>query len=213
MRPSRELARLHRSAIRRLLFLKSLVDRQSPPVSPYADRIVAFVVIEAVNLWAMFSRSFYLSCIFGATRMSGGRIAISRTVATTKTAGITYAVRYFSPKKTGSGPWNWRDEPDWKDPSNLLKLLMGVEASNLTQAQTALSHPTDVFKQLPIARNFFAHRNKNTMTLTKTIARSAGLSTKLRPSEILVSTAPGRPQNLISDCLDDIRNIIDVICE
>jgi hypothetical protein len=41
-----------------------------------------------------------------------------------------------------------------------------------------------------------------------------GLSTKpeLRPTKILCSKLPKRPQNVLTDWIDDMSNIIDVLC-
>lgn len=47
----------------------------------------------------------------------------------------------------------------------------------------------------------------------QTIARGVGVSARLRPSDILCSRAPGRPQNVLADWLDDIRNIASLMCQ
>ena len=61
MNPSYRLEKLNRAARRRITKLRTVVGPLSLPVSPEADRLVAWTIIEARNLWASFLRAYYLS--------------------------------------------------------------------------------------------------------------------------------------------------------
>jgi len=173
---------------------------------------VAFVTIEALNLWASFVRSFYISCVLRARTATGARITITRPGLHTTGDAITFCMHQMKHRK-GSGPWLRRQEPAWHDTSTVLNLLTAIGASNLTQVQNALSYPTSFPTMLPLARHFFAHRNQDTMHDVQSIARNLGVSARLRPSDVLCSRAAGRPQNVLSDWLDDIRNVVDLMCQ
>lgn len=211
MRPTRRLEKLQFNASRRLLILKTLVDGFRLPIDSEHDRVVAFVAIEALNLWTLFSRSFYLSCILHAKRSNGVPVQIIPLGIKTQSDAIAFAIRQMRPKKKGSGPWTYWDEPVWRDPNTLLKLLQASGASNLAQVQAGFAYQTSVFKELPTIRNFFAHRNEDTNAETVSVARNVGVSTKLRPSEIMCSNSPGRPQNVICDWLDDMRHVVNLV--
>lgn len=212
MRPTRRLEKPQISASRRLIILKTLVDGCRLPVESEHDRATAFVTIEAVNLWTLFSRSFYLSCTLHAKRSNGVQITINSLGIKTQSDAITFAIRQLRPNLKGSGPWTYRDEPIWREPNTLLKLIQALGASNLAQVQAGFAYQTSVFKELPRIRNFFAHRNEDTNAKTVSVARTVGVSTKLRPSEIMCSYGPGRPQNVICDWLDDMRHVVNLVC-
>jgi hypothetical protein len=59
MNPEPRLDSLCSKAERRLLRLRSLVEAFTPPLESEADRMVAFVTLETLNLWDLI-RSFLL---------------------------------------------------------------------------------------------------------------------------------------------------------
>ena len=105
-----------------------------------------------------------------------------------------------------------RDEPTWHDPTVLLRLVRELNCSSLPQVTTALGYATTAFKDLPVFRNFFAHRNEGTAAKTANVARRCTLSPALRPSEILCARRAGRPQSVLSEWLDDLHNVIVSVC-
>jgi len=213
MNPVGHLGELRRVAGRRALRLRALVDPVGVPVSTQEDRLVAFVTIEALNLWSSFARSFFLSCVFKARRESGARVSHSQGSLVTTELALTFAIRVMKPSKPGSGPWQRRDEPTWFDVQTLLKLFPALGASNAAQVVSAFSYPTKVFQHLPTARNFFAHRNVETSGKVSAIARAYSVAIARRASDVFCSRSPARPQSVLADWLDDIRNVVDIMCQ
>jgi hypothetical protein len=206
------LGRLEEVAIRRALRLRSLVDTYSVPVPSDQDRIVSYVTIEALNLWASFARAYYVSSVLGARISAGGKVTVQKRGIRTPGDAITFSVQRLGPRRRAAGPWKRRDEPAWHTPSTLLTLFEDLGASNLKEVQRAFGYQTRVFGQLPTFRNFFAHRNEESAEKTAQIARAYGLSPRLRPSEVLCSRTVGRPQNILADWLDDLRNVMQLMC-
>src|SRR5665213_3293819 len=125
MRPSQSLTLPATQAEKRLSHLRALVDALPVPPDATQDRIVAFAVIEALNTWTTFARSFYLSCVFRATRSSGAKVSLGASAhIKSKADAIDFAVRTVKPgyAKSRKPPWDWRDEPTWYDPRVVLKL-------------------------------------------------------------------------------------------
>lgn len=210
MHPVHRLEKLQRCAVRRATCLKRLIDVFPLPSGAELDRVTAFVTIEALSLWSSFARAYYLSCALNAKTVTGIRVTTSSGINTIPDA-IKLSITHFRPYR--KPPWSRKDEPTWHDTNTILTLARLIGASNLAQVQAALSYPTLVFTQLPVARNFFAHRNDDTARKTSNLARDLGLGTKLRPSVMLCQRALGRPQNVLADWLDDIRNVVELICQ
>ena len=183
--------------------LRALVYPLMPPIHNRIDRDVAYVTIEASNLWASFARSLFLSCVFSAKQESGPRVKAATTFPSVN-AAIAFAATTIKPRG---------GEPNWGDPGILLILLKTAGVSNIANVRAALSYSTTVFRGLPTMRNFFAHRSEVSVRKTARVARLLGVSVRLRPSEILCSRSPGRPQNIITDWIDDIRNVIQLACQ
>jgi hypothetical protein len=205
MRQSGNLACLRDCACKRALRLRALVERCKPPLNPIEARTVAFVSIEVVNLWATFVRAFYLSCMHKAKRAGGGHVTVAVPGLNTDDAAIAFSLKVIKIHRRG--------EPVWHEPATLSKLFVAVRASNLTQVLAAISAQPQVFQLLPTIRNFFAHRSLQTSQKVVGVARTIGVNVRLRPCDILCSRLPARPQNVLADWIDDIRNTIDLACQ
>lgn len=210
MRPHRRLKNLERSASKRLKRLHKLAFNVSLQ-PPCKDREVniAFVVIETLNCWNNFSRSYYLSSILNPKTKQGKRIA-------TSVAGYTYnqaihdAILLWKPRSPvpTAGIWHRRSEPPWFDPNILMNSCQQLNCSNIVDIQAALSLGSRVFLDLPTVRNFYGHRNPQTELAASNIGLNYLLPTNLHPTEMLLSRPPTRPQPLILDWIDDIITTI-----
>lgn len=212
MRIVRNLAQLQDVAERRLLFLKALVYRARNPSSPNHDRRVAFVSVEAANFWSQFCRCYFLSCALQARRMAGGRVSTSIRLNNVEDA-LTVAVQYKDPRKTGTGPWNWSDEPTWRKPTTVTNLLSRIGASNYSQVQAAFGYSTTVYTYLPAVRNFFCHRCKETADKLVPLARSTRMPSRSRATDILCSASPTATQSLLCEWIDDLRYVAKELCQ
>ena len=184
------------------------------PPTAEKDRLIAWVVIEARNLWAGFLRAYYLSGAIRTRTASGIPVSFTSMRFPDAKAALVYSVQLLkNPKFTRSGVRR-QDEPPWHVVTDYLSLCKKVGFSNLPQILGALSYRTDFFEQLTPVRNFYAHRCDETFRKACQVGIKLGLSSKpdLRPTQILCSKLPGRPQNLITDWLDDIENVIQLLC-
>jgi hypothetical protein len=213
MRACTDLCKLHDASLRKLKQLGGLAAGIYPPVDAVADRSVAFVVIEAVNVWTLFCRAFYLSCVLGTRTVGRRRVKSASAAIRSKGAALTYAVRTMNPKKTGTGPWTWRDEPIWRQPLTILTLSQNLGFSNLGAVQAAFGYQTDVYSVMPKFRNYFAHRGEGARLDVEQTAVRLGLSRGLRPADMLSSKRRARPQSVLSDWLTDLENVVDLICQ
>lgn len=213
MNPSHRLEKLRSAAIKRLGRLRGLVSGLSFPIPPAQDIHVAWVTIEALNLWGGFLRAYYLSGAIRCRTVSGIPVKFNSQSFPTGDDAIKFAVQRV---KGGRAPTkiSRRDEPTWHDSSIFLSLEKAVGASNLPQIYSAFGVSTTFVRFLPVVRNFYAHRCDETYRKAAGVGVKLGLSAKqdLRATKILCSRLPKRPQNVLTDWIDDMSSVIDLLC-
>jgi hypothetical protein len=135
MRRCKRLRRLRCTLNRRLARLE---QRIRTVASGHKDRdvVVAYVTIEALNAWSLFSRSFYMSCALGALTERKKIVTMTPT-ADPIGAAIICTKRWARPNATGG--WHRRDEPAWHDPNILMKVCQNLGCSIQVQIGQAFS--------------------------------------------------------------------------
>ena len=190
MRRCKRLRRLRKTLNRRILRLEKRLKKVAlNSANEHRDIVVAFVAIEALNAWALFSRSFYLSCAIGSETERRKPITLATATADPLGAAITCCNNRARPN--AAGLWHRRDEPTWHDPNVLMKVCGNIGCSLQTQIGQAFSLNQNVFNDLPVFRNFFAHRNGQTSQAARNIASRYTLPSKLSPTDLLLAVSPG----------------------
>lgn len=208
------LVGLQKSACKRVRRLRDIVAPLPGTLEGHAVEMqTAYVAIEALNMWTNFVRAYYLSGMLGAKRVGPGRIGVDH-IQTNENAAIGLAVLQWRPNATpkADGSWERRDEPTWHNPSFVTPICAAQGFSNLTDLYAALSTGTRVFTDLPVFRNYFAHRNRRTRNAAVALANLYGIPGVSRPSSVLLARPLARPQSLILDWLDDLRFTVDYMC-
>lgn len=173
--------------------------------------MVAYVAIEALNAWALFSRSFYFSCVLGAKTERGKQITLAANTSDPLGAAITCVNKWAKPN--ASGVWHRRDEPAWHDPNVLMKVCGNLGCSIQSQIGEAFSLNQNVFNDLPVFRNFFAHRNGQSSQAARNIAPRYTLPTYLTPTELLLKVSPGATDSLMIEWLAEINITAEFLCK
>lgn len=213
MRPSLQLTKLEATALSYIAFLRTQAVSALLKADGPNDRVLMFVVVETHNTWALFVRSFYLSCVFSAKRRNGAIVTSLVPAPRNTITAIDQAMRLLKPHAPGGAPWPRREEPPWQSLSTILQLARSFRFSNFAEITTALSYPTGVFPHLRDCRHFFSHRNEETMRVALSHSRSYGLAGLRHPKELLRAVATGRPQPIVLDWLDDISNVVGLMCD
>lgn len=214
MRPCRNLGKLEHSARKRLLRLRGVASRVCRgDVQHDGEIYFSFVAIETLNTWRNYCRALYLSFTLDPRSTSGTRVTICRRGLTFNQA-IGIAVRSYRrhAEPRSDGTWDGRDEPAWHVPQVLLRLCGLLRCSKLEDIQAAVSAGSRVFIDLPVFRNFYAHRNQQSQYAAMRLATQYGIPATFRPSRILASRPLGRPQPLVLDWIDDLLFATQGIC-
>ena len=214
MRRVRRLYSLRRSTSAHLTRLRADVVSIPGEQSRLLEAKLAHIVIELLNVWTNYSRAFYLSCMMEARRESGSRITVSRPSHDFDDA-LGIAIRTFRPLIPSPAPgnrWDRRSEPTWHDPNTLVKIAHAELFSNAVDLSAAFSTGTRTFLDLPVFRNYFAHRNMQTQAAATNLAPLYGIPKPKRPSALLLSIPLKRTQMLIEDYLDDIAFTVEYMC-
>jgi len=181
--------------------------------NPERDREMSYVVLEAQNLWTNFTRSYLISCIYKPRRCAGGRVTHGNAIIQTP-GDVTYAANKIAKGPQAPAPTTRRDEPSWHETALFGKTCQELQCSHLASVQAALSLQTRVFYDLPPFRNFYAHRNDESAQRAVQLARTQYLIVGPRhPSDALALPAKNRTQALILDWLDDMRAMVDLLCD
>jgi len=205
MKPTRQLPALWSKTRRRLLRLKALVG-EAARGTYHLDRTTAFITIELQSTWANFIRAYYLSCWRSPLMADGHRVMLVIPPGVSPD-GLGFAVKRWrrSATLTPTGQWHRRDEPTWHDPNTLLTLAGDLSFSNGAGISAAFSSGTRVFLDLPVYRNFFAHRGEGTFhAAMHNAAIQYDITWAATPSKALLSRPPGWPQSLLADWIDDM---------
>ena len=177
--------------------------------TPQAQNEAAtFLVIETHNTWANFTRSYFFACIIGARTAMGARVRTA-IVPPDINQAIGFAVSVWKPsaKPRADGSWHRRDGPAWQDTTVLLGLSTQLGFTNAITISNAFSYPTRVHIDLPVFRNFFAHRNQESEAAAQRLTLIYGIPSTLRPVQIVLHRPLGRPQPLLSDWIDDLDSV------
>jgi len=213
MHRTKRLGKLRRTLKKRLHRLEQRLTSIAPTTStPDRDIVVAYVAIEALNAWAQFSRSFYLSCAIGAVT-ERNRIITTTAPLTADHLGLAVAQYKKSAKPNAAGAWHRRDEPAWHDPNVLMTVCSNLGCSIQVAIQAAFSLQQNVFNDLPVCRNFFAHRNEATSRAATNMAPRYALPTSLPPCDFLLAASPGNSTSVMLQWLDELNITAEFICK
>jgi hypothetical protein len=214
MRPAKRLKVLQNSTLKRLAKLRVITYNLGQRTPSRETKFgFSYVVIDLLNTWSNFSRAYYLSCILRPQLEGGGHIAIIISGLNFNDA-LGLAIRAYSrsAQPKADGTWHRKDEPAWHDPNVLMKLSSNLGCSNLANIQSAFSSGSRVFLDLPVFRNYFAHKNQQSEYAAMQRAIKYGIPSNIRPLEILLARPLNRHQALIFDWLDDIAFVVEYLC-
>lgn len=224
MRPETDFGKLQFAALRHLARLRRLSESSALQLSTpttidacdrqVARRTLALCSIELLNLWTNFARSYFLSCILRPRRVKRGRISHANVAIATFEEAVKAATRLHRPMKVpGVGPVHRRDEPTWHDPHVFITCCGELKCSHDADIAAAFSVPTRVLIDLPVLRNFVAHRNEATAAAARGVAIAYAIPSRPHPVDILALTPVGRPFPLILEWIDDVHVLVELLCE
>lgn len=183
-----------------------------PPPLPNAQDL-AHVTIEAQNVWSNFVRSYLISCVFSPKKVKGGRVTLGNQ-AILNPGDVVWAAAKAARGPTAPAPTSRREEPSWHDVPLFVRTAQALQCSHLAQIQSALSLQTRVLQDLPVFRNFYAHRNEESARKAVNLASSQYLIRGYRhPTMVLAQPAYRRTQAVILDWLDDMGSIMELLCD
>lgn len=213
MNPSHRLENLNRAADKRILKLKQRVSGLSVAIGLDDDARLAWAVIEARNLWAGFLRAYYLSGAIRTRTRSGNWVRLTSATFPNLNYALLFAIKAKNPafKKA---TFTRYDEPPWHNIGDFVAIQQKAGASNLGQVYAAIAAGSTFAQPLTTLRNFYAHRSNDTFLAAAQVGVKLGLATKpeLRACKILCSRLPKRPQTVLTDWLDDMANVFDLLC-
>jgi hypothetical protein len=214
MNHCRSLLKLRRRFVARLERLERRLAASAALAPHVRDPVISYVTIESLNAWSQFSKALYLSCMMNAKTESKATIAVAPGGLPMNDAlglAIRRYKRYATPNSLGE--WDRRDEPPWHDPNILLGVCQHVGCSIYLQMQAAFSLGQRVFLDLPVFRNFFAHRNRLSSRAAQNLGPNYLLPSNLRPSEMLSRSKPLSSGSVLEEWIGELKITAELLCQ
>jgi hypothetical protein len=105
-----------------------------------------------------------------------------------------------------------RDEPDWLSKSTLIKISTNLQFSHETTLIGALSIQTSFFPQAITARNFFAHRARESEDKVRRLGVSSYSHSIHHTVELINVVLPGRTDTLLNEWIAEVKLIGGAMC-
>lgn len=208
-----DLLKLREATNSRVRRLREVATRITLPLGSEDRRALAFISIELDNLIIVGLRSYTKSCLLGSRTAAGVRITRTVNPASTEEAA---ALILKSINPTGYANKNSplaireKDEPTFRDPKMVERVMIDYSVSNLPNLIVALSLNAAVFQEAKICRHFFAHRTKNTHEAVAAFARVSGIIGFDSPEHLLLKGRPSSGVRILDEWLADVENFFDL---
>ncbi|HEY5582300.1 MAG TPA: hypothetical protein VIK56_14280 [Rhodoferax sp.] len=196
--------------------IRLLSSAKSLAVPFEREERMTFAIVNLLNTWANFQRTYFICCLLGARSSVNSQIqsSVTGSISTIQEA-IGKAVLHFKPSRSprSNGEWDSRDEPTWHDANTLLKLSTAFSFTNDLDIQTAFSFGFTAHRNLVVFRNYYAHKNRGTKSKAQAIAVQYLIPQKLHPTAILLS-APSiaASTSLIQMWAEELSQTVELLC-
>lgn len=180
------------------------------------ELLISPLVINSLNTWSLFIRTYYICCLLGARRSNGIYVSphsISKPTSINQAIGLAIPLFNRKAAPSSSGSWDTRDEPKWYDSNTIIKISEHYDFSNSSDIKTAFSFGFTAHKNLVVFRNYYAHRNRGTKQKAQNIAAQHGIRTNQHPTEILLDYPLLSPSvSLIETWRGELAQTISLLC-
>ena len=177
------------------------------------ERRTSNVSIGLLNLWSNFSRAYYISSFCGA-KYARGRSVYGPLIVSTEAEAIGFAIIEYNlkAKPKNDGLWDRRSEPKWHDKNFLMRITSAADLCLATRVKEAFSAGQKVFDHLPVFRNYYAHRNQQTLKAVQNLAPLYGFSVQEKPTDVLMEISKGRKYSVLDGWLNEIDITVEFLC-
>lgn len=187
---------------------------------PSSERIklTGYILVDALAAWSAFTREYTLSCLWrGAFSETHGPIIHAMTgLVPTERVALIEAIK--ATKKPSFAPADDYeitpfDEPVWRKGQTILRIAEKLSFNNFAQVQTAFSIPGTALEELPLIRNFYAHKDRKTAEVVRKLGQSVYGVPALKPAHELVSEIlPEKTDSLLSEWLHQLHQTSQALC-
>lgn len=195
---------------------RALSDTSSPQFAAPSEEKFTFSVVNLLNSWANFQRTYFICCLLGVKSASSKSIISNQSGSvTTSNDAIGKAILHFTPARVprSTGIWDTRDEPTWHDSNTLIRLSTAFAFSNDEDIQTAFTFGFTAHKNLVTFRNYYAHKNQGTKKKAQAIANQYLIPQHLHPTAVLLETpSTVTSTNLLEMWTAEFNQTIELLC-
>lgn len=193
---------------RRLRYLRAVEVGARGAPGRDADRACSFVAVEALNFWTQYCRDFVIQCARGAMTVGGVAVKATTVPYTSRDDLLTdLAKRFGHMKKNAVGPPGGLQEPTWRVPQRVADVARYLGLANEGSIRSATSVGTVVVSELPVARNFAAHRCESTAEGLRQLGIKYGVGPAPKLAEVMQAPGASGGVTVASEWLAEIDNL------
>lgn len=154
-----------------------------------------------------------ISCILGAHTRAGVRVSCPTKLSLVDDA-IRLSIKLHRPNHKFGTDKNWhpRDEPPWHNPNSFLSLAAKAQLTNADDLNSTFSAGFRAFDHLPVYRNYYAHRSRDTRDKAMNLAPSYGTSFFDKPSHVLLSVPVNQSSSVLESWISEVSLTIEAMC-
>jgi hypothetical protein len=179
--------------------------------------IVSYCMLDLVDLCGTFARTLYISSALGAVH-GNGSVTTSTQSFSNAHAACVYSVRWkflksVAAKRLKAKPpsYDRKIEPAWHRIDNIENISNDIALSNASQISNAATKGRLSLADAIEFRNFFAHRQEETLKLAKSCFSRYAITPVHSVEESLLIRVPRRSYTVAEAIIADIRNMIDTM--
>jgi hypothetical protein len=211
MQATSDLSKLHRAVDFRLDKLLRITAIARSQAGSMKGILIGHCVIELDNLIIGANRMFVGSCLTQARTANGVTVVASSRFSSQQEVGAFILRSINGTKFTRMGSpltISRRDEPTLRSPRDVSKVMVAAAASNLASVQNALALNSSVFGEISAMRNFYAHRNADTMDRARRVALTWGIARLAHVDEVANLAKANRPVPVLDEWVVEVRDFM-----
>ncbi len=191
----------------RFVYTASLLAGATSTASRDMDQQVSHIIVELESALAYVARCAYLAGSVGGADASGAKL---RGTGVDSVAALRAASRAVG-KKAVQVPG--RDEPSWSSASHVTAAAHAISVSNRGSIISAMGIFPDARKCVKAFRNFYAHRNADTLTEARSVLGTEyGLTWRGHPSPALLRLPSSSGGPLLETWIWNYVDIVHTLC-
>lgn len=200
--------RLLKPRVQSLVFYRELEARARVASSRSRDEILVYLAVELHNLWNHFCRSYVLCSAKGLTSLSGV-VWRAPNASRWSLESIRQHLVMVHGKKRINDPLS---EPVWRRLDVVEACCATLGTGNLPSIALTIGYGHSFLSELPVARNFAAHKSKSARMKLDQVAASRGYPGRSDLERVMLAPSSSGYGTVVLEWITEIERSMTTMC-